>query len=126
MRRSPTCWQADRRRTGRRHLWGDVGATRDERRGLLQRLRRHGRRRLGGHVGLPEVAEAVRHRRGRTHPRQLLDDAPAARAAYVLPEDLRNLDQVCDDLLRADSADVRDETKVYYLGDFEGESPTGS
>jgi CDP-glycerol glycerophosphotransferase (TagB/SpsB family) len=55
---------------------------------------------------------------GRT-PDQLLVEAPAARAAYVLQEDLSNLADVCDKLLRGDPlADVRQETKVYYLGDF--------
>ena len=55
---------------------------------------------------------------GRT-PDQLLAEAPAARAAYVLQEDLSNLADVCDKLLGVDPlADVRQETKVYYLGDF--------
>ena len=35
-------------------------------------------------------------------PEQLLLDVPAARAAYVMREDLENLAGVCDDLLGAD------------------------
>ena len=55
---------------------------------------------------------------GRT-PEQLLAEAPAARAAYVLHEDLHNLTDVCDNLLGSDPlAGVRRETKVYYLGSF--------
>ena len=55
---------------------------------------------------------------GRT-PDQLVLDAPAARAANVLREDLSNLTGVLDDLLGADPlAQTRTETRVYYLGDF--------
>ena len=52
-------------------------------------------------------------------PEQLVEVAPAARAAYVLLEDLSNLDAVVADLLGADPlAAVRAETRAYYLGDF--------
>lgn len=55
---------------------------------------------------------------GRT-PEQLLVDAPAAAAAYVLEEDLSNLGAVCDNLLEFDPlAQERAATKIYYLGDF--------
>ena len=55
---------------------------------------------------------------GRT-PEQLLVEAPAARAAYVLREDLSNLTEVCDHLLGTDPlAGERARTRVYYLGDF--------
>jgi CDP-glycerol glycerophosphotransferase (TagB/SpsB family) len=55
---------------------------------------------------------------GRT-PDQLMEEAPAARAAYVLREDLSNLAQVLDDLLGSDPlAATRVQTRVYYLGDF--------
>ncbi|WP_375424988.1 CDP-glycerol glycerophosphotransferase family protein [uncultured Friedmanniella sp.] len=58
---------------------------------------------------------------GRT-PEQLAVDAPAARAAYVLREDLSNLDEVLADLLGADPlAAARESTRVYYLGDFDSE-----
>ena len=44
---------------------------------------------------------------------------PAARAAYVVRQDLSNLEDVCTDLLwRHPLADVRRETKTYYLGAF--------
>jgi CDP-glycerol glycerophosphotransferase (TagB/SpsB family) len=56
-------------------------------------------------------------------PEQLLVDAPAARAAYVIRDDLSNLVEVCKDLLGADPlASVRNETKIYYLGDFPDEN----
>ena len=64
-------------------------------RGLLQRLRRDGRRRVRGGLGLPAVraSRSPSSSVGRT-PEQLLVDAPAAQAAYVLREDLTNLDEV--------------------------------
>ena len=56
---------------------------------------------------------------GRT-PQQLLRDAPVAAAAYVLREDLSNLDQVVQNLLVDDPrAGIRRERRIYYLGDFD-------
>ena len=70
------------------------------------------------HSGKPFAMVSV----GRT-PEQLLLDAPAARAAYVIRDDLSNLADACDDLLGADPlAQVRQETKIYYLGDFADEN----
>ena len=70
------------------------------------------------HSGKPFAMVSV----GRT-PEQLLIDAPAARAAYVIRDDLSNLVAACNDLLRPDPlAAVRNETKVYYLGDFADEN----
>ena len=70
------------------------------------------------HSGKPFAMVSV----GRT-PEQLLVDAPAARAAYVVRDDLSNLVEVCDDLLGADPlTSVRNETKIYYLGDFPDET----
>jgi hypothetical protein len=41
----------------------------------------------------------------------------------VIRDDLSNLLEVCDDLLGADPlAAVRNETKIYYLGDFPDEN----
>ncbi len=55
---------------------------------------------------------------GRT-PEDLLRDAPAARAAYVIEDDLDNLEPVLDDLLGGDPRSAeRSVTRVYYLGDF--------
>ncbi len=55
---------------------------------------------------------------GRT-PEQLVVDVPAARAAYVLREDLANLDDVVTDLLHRDPlAAVRAQTRTYYLSDL--------
>ena len=70
------------------------------------------------HSGKPFAMVSV----GRT-PEQLLLDAPAARAAYVLRDDLSNLADVCTDLLGADPlAAMRNQTKIYYLGDFPDEN----
>ena len=70
------------------------------------------------HSGKPFAMVSV----GRT-PEQLLVDAPAARAAYVIRDDLSNLADMCNDLLGADPlALVRNETKIYYLGDFSDEN----
>jgi CDP-glycerol glycerophosphotransferase (TagB/SpsB family) len=53
-------------------------------------------------------------------PTELLAAVPAAGAAYVLRQDLTNLEEVCTDLLWRDPlTDVRRETKVYYLGAFD-------
>ena len=70
------------------------------------------------HSGKPFAMVSI----GRT-PEQLLIDAPAARAAYVLRDELSNLAEVCDDLLGADPlASIRNETKIYYLGSFPDET----
>ncbi|MCG2622264.1 CDP-glycerol glycerophosphotransferase family protein [Arthrobacter sp. I2-34] len=54
---------------------------------------------------------------------ELAAEAPASRAAYVIQEDLANLDQALDNLLVHDPlAKQREESRVYYLGDF----PAGS
>jgi hypothetical protein len=49
----------------------------------------------------------------------LIEEVPAARAAYVLRDDLSDLTEVLDGLLGADPlADDRDATRIYYLGNF--------
>ena len=54
---------------------------------------------------------------------QLLNEVPAAKAAYVLDEDLSNLSEVLDGLLVNDAKAVeRDQMRKYYLGDFPPES----
>ncbi len=111
--------EADRAATGRQHLWGPAAEQRSIDRGLLQRLRRDDRRRVRRGLGLPAVRQAVCHRLGGTDPEQLLRDAPAARAAYVLHEDLSNLDEVVTNLLGPDPlAELRRSIKTYYLGDL--------
>ena len=52
-------------------------------------------------------------------PETLEQEAPAAKAAYVLREDLTNLPDVLDHLLHTDPlAQTRQQTKIYYLGDL--------
>lgn len=54
---------------------------------------------------------------------ELLNEVPAAKAAYVLEEDLSNLSEVLDGMLRDDSKALeRDAMRKYYLGDFPAES----
>ena len=49
----------------------------------------------------------------------LIEEVPAARAAYVLSDDLGDLAEVLDNLLVSDPlAPKRDQTRVYYLADF--------
>lgn len=50
---------------------------------------------------------------------ELLNEVPAAKAAYILEEDLSNLSEVLDGLLDDDvKASERDAMRKYYLGDF--------
>ena len=59
---------------------------------------------------------------GRTET-DLLKEVPAAKASYVLAEDLSNLSDVLDGLLRDDlKAAEREAMRKYYLGDFPPES----
>ena len=53
---------------------------------------------------------------------ELLNEVPAAKAAYILEEDLSNLSDVLDGLLVDDvKASDRDAMRKYYLGDFPSE-----
>lgn len=59
---------------------------------------------------------------GRT-PEDLVRDAPAALAGYLIEDDLGNLDAALDDLLINDpKRDERTGTRIYYLGDFPAET----
>jgi CDP-glycerol glycerophosphotransferase (TagB/SpsB family) len=110
---------ADAARTGRRHLWG---AAAEQDLSVEQCFN-------ASDAMVADVSAVVSDylqsdkpfsivSMGRS-PEQLLADAPAAEAAYVLREDLSNLDAVVDELLEADTlASVRRKTRVYYLGDF--------
>jgi len=50
---------------------------------------------------------------------QIVEEVPAARAAYIVPGDLAGLDERLDELLGADPlAGARIEMMKYYLGDF--------
>ena len=114
---------ADRASTGRTHLWGPAAQSEMSIEDCFN----------ASDVMVSDVSAVVSDylhsgkplamvSMGRT-PEQLVVDAPAARAAYVLREDLSNLGQVFDDLLGADPlALVRQQTRIYYLGDFPTES----
>jgi len=114
---------ADREVSGRRHLWGPAAENElsvedcfNASDAMISDVSAVVSDYL--HSGKPFAMVSV----GRT-PEQLLVDAPAARAAYVIRDDLSNLAEVCDDLLGADPlAAVRQETKIYYLGDFADEN----
>ena len=110
---------ADRESTGRAHLWGpaaesevsvedcfnmsdamiaDVSAVVSD---YLQ---------SGKPLSIVSVGRSVA---------SLLEEVPAARAAYVLREDLADIDTVLENLLHLDPlAAERARTRVYYLGDF--------
>jgi CDP-glycerol glycerophosphotransferase (TagB/SpsB family) len=114
---------ADRAATGREHLWGPAAEqemTIEDCFNISDAMVSDVSAVVSDylHSGKPFAMVSV----GRT-PEQLVADAPAARAAYVITDELDNLTQVCDDLLGADPlAAVREETKIYYLGDFPDES----
>ena len=110
---------ADRERTGRQHLWGPAAESElsvEDCFNLSDAMVADVSAVVSDYLRSEKPFAMVSV--GRT-PEQLLVDAPAARAAYVLREDLSNLDPVLDELLVTDpKADVRRETRVYYLGDF--------
>ena len=109
----------DRRATGREHLWGACSGDGADGRGLLQPLRRDDRRRLRGRLGLPAVGKPFSIVSVGSHRGEPVDEVPAARAAYVLRDDLGDLAETITNLLVEDPlADIRRETKAYYLGDF--------
>ncbi len=110
---------ADRERTGREHLWGAAA----ERELTVEDCFNLSDAMISDvsavvsdylHADKPFAMVAV----GLT-PDQLVNEAPAAAAAYVLREDLSNLQPVLDDLLINDPlAPTRDRTRIYYLGEF--------
>ncbi len=113
---------ADSKATGRRHVWGpaaeqqmsveDCFNTSDA---MVSDVSAVVSDYL--HSGKPFAMVSM----GRS-PAQLEEEAPAAAAAYVLREDLSNLDDVCEQLLRTDPlAGTRQQTRIYYLGDFDEE-----
>jgi CDP-glycerol glycerophosphotransferase (TagB/SpsB family) len=110
----------DRAKNGTRHLWGAVA---EERMSIEQCFN-------AADAMISDVSAVVSDflysekplaivSVGRT-PTELLAAVPAARAAYVLRQDLNNLEEVCTDLLWRDPlSDVRRQTKIYYLGAFD-------
>ncbi len=93
---------ADRAATGREHLWGPAA----EQEMSIEDCFNASDAMISDvsavvsdylHSGKPFAIVSV----GR-EPEQLLVDVPAAKAAYVLRDDLANLAGVCDDLLGAD------------------------
>jgi hypothetical protein len=111
--------EADRAATGRQHLWGPAA---DSDRSIEDCFN-------ASDAMIADVSAVVSDYLqsdkpfaivsvGRTR-EQLLRDAPAARAAYVLHEDLSNLDEVVTNLLGPDPlAELRRSIKTYYLGDL--------
>ena len=110
---------ADRRATGREHLWGpaaETAMTVEDCFNASDAMIADVSAVLSDYLKSNKPFSIVSIGRS---PAQLLADAPVAAASYVLRDDLANLPQVLDDLLRDDpSARARAETKVYYLGDF--------
>ncbi len=114
---------ADRKATGRQHLWGpaaETALTVEECFNLSDAMIADVSAVVSDYLqsGKPFSIVSV----GRTV-EDLLAEVPAARAAYVLRGELSNLDEVLLDLLSADPlADERDTTRIYYLGDFPAET----
>ncbi|GAA1430836.1 hypothetical protein GCM10009616_16460 [Microlunatus lacustris] len=110
---------ADRGRTGRQHLWGPAAESElsvEDCFNLSDAMVADVSAVVSDYLRSEKPFAMVSM--GRT-PEQLLVEAPAARAAYVLREDLSNLETVLDELLVTDpAAAVRRETRVYYLGEF--------
>ncbi|HEX8511455.1 MAG TPA: CDP-glycerol glycerophosphotransferase family protein, partial [Propionibacteriaceae bacterium] len=114
---------ADRARTGRQHLWGAAA----EQEMTIEDCFNASDAMVSDvsavvsdylHSDKPFAIVSV----GRT-PEELLEEAPAAKAGYLLRQDLSNLADVCADLLERDPlAGVRRQTKIYYLGDFPPDS----
>jgi len=111
---------ADRAKTGRQHLWGAAA----ERQMTIEECFNASDAMVSDVSAV--VSDYLRSQKpfaivsvGRS-PEALMREAPAARSAYLIRQDLQNIDQVCADLLGADPlADVRHQTKIYYLGDFD-------
>lgn len=114
--------QEDRRRTGREHLWGSVAQDEmsvEECFNASDAMVADVSAVLSDYLKANKPFSIVAI--GRT-PEHLLADAPVARAAYVLREDMSNIDQICHDLLDADPlAEERRQTRIYYLGAFPDE-----
>ncbi len=108
-----------RRETGVEHLWGaaaETALTVEQCFNLSDAMVADVSAVVSDYLHADKPFAIVAVGRGRD---QLMAEAPAARAAYVLLEDLSNLAQVVADLLGADPlASTRQATRVYYLGDF--------
>ncbi|CAA9385497.1 MAG: Integral membrane protein [uncultured Propionibacteriaceae bacterium] len=109
----------DRDRTGRQHLWGRAAErelTIEECFNASDAMISDVSAVVSDYLQADKPMSIVSV--GRT-PEQLASDVPAAHATYILREDCSNLDAVLDELLSTDSlAPVRNETRIYYLGDF--------
>ncbi|KHL12131.1 UNVERIFIED_CONTAM: hypothetical protein LK11_38980 [Mumia flava] len=111
---------ADRVVSGRRHVWGPAA---EERMSLVDCFNASDAMVADVSAvvsdylqsGKPFAMVSV----GRTA-EALREEAPAARAAYVVDGDLANLDDALDTMLGADPlVDERTRTRQYYLGDFD-------
>ena len=115
--------EADRRKTGTDHVWGDRAQrewTVEDCFNASDAMVADVSAVLSDYLKADKPFSIVSVGRS---PQQLLDDAPVARAGYVLRDDLSNLTSMLDDLLERDPlAAVRQETKTYYLGSFPDET----
>ncbi len=114
---------ADRARTGRQHLWGDAAEVRmsvvdcfNASDAMVADVSAVVSDYLQSQKPFAMIAV------GRT-PEALREEAPAARAAYVVDGAVSDLEPALDAMLGEDPlAHERAQTRVYYLGDF----PAGS
>lgn len=110
---------ADAQKTGRKHLFGAAATTEI---GIVECFNR-------ADVLVSDVSSVVSDFLFSEKPFAITDmvderegfteSFPLARAAYVLRRNMSNVDDVLDDLLKADPlGQVRREARSYYLGDF--------
>ena len=113
----------DRKATGREHLWGPAAETKlsvEDCFNLSDAMISDVSAVVSDYLqsGKPFSIVSV----GRTV-ENLTEEVPAARAAYVLRDDLSDLAEVLDRLLDSDPLSAeREQTRVYYLADFSAAS----
>ena len=115
--------EADAKASGRQHIWGDAAEkemTTDDCFNASDAMISDVSAVVTDYLqsGKPLSVVSVAKTR-----EELLNEVPAAKAAYVLEEDLSNLSEVLDGLLVDDvKASERDTMRKYYLGDFPAET----
>ncbi|AZU01589.1 hypothetical protein CXR29_13530 [Brevibacterium linens] len=114
---------ADAEVSGRQHLWGDIAEkemTTDDCFNASEAMISDVSAVVTDYLQSGKPLSVVSVSRTRT---ALLNEVPAAKAAYVLEEDLSNLSEVIDGLLIDDvKAAERNTMRKYYLGDFHAET----
>lgn len=114
---------ADAAATGRAHLWGEAAEVElsvEECFNLSDAMVCDVSAVVSDYLqsGKPMAIMAMGH-----DPEEIVEQVPAARAAYVIPRSLEGLEDRLDELLEKDPLVAeREEMRRYYLGDFPAES----